>query len=120
MTPVLQVDEISLILSELLIYYENIAIVSPIKNLVIMLLEKMNVKYFVLGYIIHSWTVMFTCGIIEDMPLQKISENCPAGRRRKGRPRNSWAQEVRTTMGEKGINNMEWIDREDWRRKIKL
>ena len=25
-----------------------------------------------------------------------------------------------TGMREKGINNMEWIDREEWRRKIKL
>ena len=40
-------------------------------------------------------------------------------RRRKGRPRNSWKQEV-TVMREKGTNNMEWIDREEWRRKIKL
>ena len=35
----------------------------------------------------------------------------------KGRPRNSWMQEV---MREKGINNIGWIDREEWRRKIKL
>jgi hypothetical protein len=41
-------------------------------------------------------------------------------RRRKGKSRNSWIQEVTTGMREKGINNMEWIDREDWRRKIKL
>jgi hypothetical protein len=29
-------------------------------------------------------------------------------------------QEVTTGMGEKGINNMKWIDKEEWRRKIKL
>ena len=29
-------------------------------------------------------------------------------------------EEVTTGMREKGINNMEWIDREEWRRKIKL
>ena len=29
-------------------------------------------------------------------------------------------QEVTTGIKEKGINNMEWIDREEWRRKIKL
>ena len=28
-------------------------------------------------------------------------------------------QEVTTGIKEKGINNMEWIDREEWRRKIK-
>jgi len=29
-------------------------------------------------------------------------------------------EEVTTGMREKGIINMEWIEREDWRRKIKL
>ena len=29
-------------------------------------------------------------------------------------------QGVTTGMREKGIKNMEWIDREEWRRKIKL
>ena len=29
-------------------------------------------------------------------------------------------QEVITGMKEKGINNMEWIESEEWRRKIKL
>jgi hypothetical protein len=40
--------------------------------------------------------------------------------RRKGRSRNSWIQEVRTGMREKGIDIVEWIDRKEWRRKIKL
>jgi len=29
-------------------------------------------------------------------------------------------QEVTTGMREKGINKMEWIDREEWRKKLKL
>ena len=29
-------------------------------------------------------------------------------------------QEVTTGMRQKGIKNMEWVDREKWRRKIKL
>ena len=29
-------------------------------------------------------------------------------------------QEVTTGMKEKRINNMEWVDREEWKRKIKL
>ena len=45
----------------------------------------------------------------------------PPGReRRKERPRNSWMQEVRTGIKDKGIDSMEWIDMEEWRRKIKL
>ena len=47
-----------------------------------------------------------------------ILELCPAGRGRKGRPRNTWMKEVTTVMREKGINSMEWIDKEEWRRKI--
>ena len=50
---------------------------------------------------------------------QKILEWFPPARRN-GRPRNSWMQEVTTGMKEKGINNMELVDREEWRRKIKL
>jgi hypothetical protein len=34
--------------------------------------------------------------------------------------RNSWIQEVTTGIREKGINNMEWIDRQEWRREMKL
>ena len=29
-------------------------------------------------------------------------------------------KEVTTEMREKGINNMEWVNKEEWRRKIKL
>ena len=36
------------------------------------------------------------------------------------RPQNSWMLEVTTGMREKGINNMEWIDRKEWKIKIKL
>ena len=52
--------------------------------------------------------------------LKKVLEWCAAGRIRQGRPRNSWMQEVTTGMREKVINNMEWVDRVEWRRKIKL
>ena len=31
-----------------------------------------------------------------------------------------WLHKLTTGMREKGLNNMEWIDREEWRRKIKL
>ena len=47
----------------------------------------------------------------------KILEWCPPGRSRKGRPRNSWKQEVTTEMREKGIKNLDWVDRKEWRRK---
>ena len=39
---------------------------------------------------------------------------------RKERLQNSWIQEVTSGIREIGIDSMEWIDREEWRRKIKL
>ena len=50
---------------------------------------------------------------------EQILEWCPPGRR-KERSRNSWMHEVTTVIREKGINNMEWIDREEWKIGIKL
>ena len=44
----------------------------------------------------------------EERLPRKILEWCP-----QGRPRNSWIQEVTTGMREKGINNMEWVNREE-------
>ena len=35
-------------------------------------------------------------------------------------PRNSWVREVTTGMREKGINNIELVAREEWRRKVIL
>jgi hypothetical protein len=56
----------------------------------------------------------------EERLHQKKLECCPSGRRRTRKPRNSMLQEVTTGMREKGINKMEWIDREEWRKKLKL
>ena len=47
---------------------------------------------------------------------RRILELCSPGRRRKGRLRNSWMQEVTTGMRERG--ELEWVDREGWRKKI--
>ena len=56
---------------------------------------------------------------------QKMLEWCPPGRkrrrrRRRRRPQNSWLKEVITGMRETGNNSMEWIEKKEWRRKIKL
>ena len=50
----------------------------------------------------------------------RILEWCPPGRRRKERPRKSGMQEVTTGMRERGIDDLEWVDREGWRKKINL
>ena len=57
--------------------------------------------------------------INEERPPRKFFDWYPLGRR-KGRPRNSWIQEVTARLSEKGINNMERADREELRREIKL
>ena len=58
---------------------------------------------------------------------RRILEWCPSGRRGKGRPRNSWMQEVTTVDAggynrnrERGIVDLEWVDREGRRKKINL
>ena len=54
------------------------------------------------------------------MLLRRILEWLPPGRRRKGRPRNSWMHEVTARMRERGIGDLEWVDREGWRKEINL
>ena len=44
-------------------------------------------------------------GMNEERLPRKILEWCPPGRRRKGRRRNSWMQEVTTSMREMGLAN---------------
>ena len=82
----------------------------------------MNIKNFILDYIRYKKLNWFGDVLRKDeerLP-RKILEWCPPKIKIKGRPRNSWMQEVTTGIKEKGIINMEWVDREEWRRKIKL
>jgi hypothetical protein len=51
---------------------------------------------------------------------RRILEWCPSGRRKEGRPRNSWMQEVTTGKRKRGICDLQWVDREGWRKKINL
>ena len=55
----------------------------------------------------------------EERLPHKIMEWCPPVRRKKGIPRNSWIHDLPSVRG-KRINNMEWVNKEEWRRKIKL
>ena len=58
-------------------------------------------------------------GFIEES-LPKNLELCLPARERKGRSRNSWVREVADGVKEKRTEKMEWIEREEWRRKIKI
>jgi hypothetical protein len=42
----------------------------------------------------------------------------PPGRRKRGRPKLSWAEGIRGLVGEKGLMEEDWNDRSNWRKKI--
>jgi hypothetical protein len=42
----------------------------------------------------------------------------PPGRRKRGRPKRTWADGIRGVMGEKGLMEDDWKDRRNWRKKI--
>ena len=42
----------------------------------------------------------------------------PQGRRKRGRPKHTWAEGIRRLMGEKGLMEEDWNDRGNWRKKI--
>ena len=79
--------------------------------------KKVNIKNSVLDYIRYkqlNWYYYVQRMDHERLP-KRILEWCPPGRRRKGRPRKSWRQEVTTGMRKRRIG-----DREGWRKKINL
>ena len=86
-----------------------------------LLQKKLILKNSVLDYIKYKqldWYGHVRTGIDEKRLPRKILEWCPPGGRRKRRPRNSWMKEVTRGMREKGINNMELVDREELRKKL--
>jgi len=42
----------------------------------------------------------------------------PAGRRKRGRAKLTWAEGIRGLMGEKGLMEEDWNDRSNWRKGI--
>jgi hypothetical protein len=42
----------------------------------------------------------------------------PPGRRKRVRPKLTWAEGIRGLMGEKGLVEEDWNDRHNWRKKI--
>jgi len=42
----------------------------------------------------------------------------PPGRRKRGRPKLTWVEGIRGLMGEKGLMEEDWNDRDNWRKKI--
>jgi hypothetical protein len=42
----------------------------------------------------------------------------PLGRRKRGRPKLTWAEGIKGLMGEKGLVDEDWNDRSNWRKEI--
>jgi len=56
---------------------------------------------------------------MEERRLPKeVMEWRPSGRRKRGRPKLTWAEGIRGLMGEKGLMEEDWNDRGNWRKKI--
>jgi len=51
------------------------------------------------------------------LPMEVIKWN-PPGRRKLGRPETNWTEGIRGLLGEKGLIEEEWNDRDKWRKKI--
>ena len=50
--------------------------------------------------------------------LKKVMEWSPPGRRKRGRPKLTWAEEIRRLMEEKGLMEEDWNDRDKWKKII--
>jgi hypothetical protein len=49
---------------------------------------------------------------------KRVLEWRPSGRRKRDRPKLTWAEGIRGMMAEKGLQEEDWTDRNNWRRKI--
>jgi hypothetical protein len=49
---------------------------------------------------------------------KKVMKWRPPGRRKRGRPKRTWAEGIRGLMGEKGLMEEDWNDRSHCRKKM--
>ena len=49
---------------------------------------------------------------------KKVMKWSPPRRRKRGRPKLTWAEEIRGLMEEKGLMEEDWNDRDKWKKKI--
>ena len=49
---------------------------------------------------------------------KKVMKWSPPGRRKLGRPKLTWAEEIGGLMEEKGLMEEDWNDRDKWEKKI--
>jgi hypothetical protein len=89
-----------------------------IKNYIIK--QKMNVKGSLLNDIKTKQLQRYDhVQRMEEGRLPKEIMNWrPLGRRKRGRPKLTWAEWIKRLMGEKGLMEEDWNDRSNWRKKI--
>jgi hypothetical protein len=49
---------------------------------------------------------------------KKVMKRSPPGRRKRGRPKATREEGIRGLMGEKGLLEGDWNDRDNWRKRI--
>jgi hypothetical protein len=57
-------------------------------------------------------------GMEEGRLPKQVTKWSPPGRRKRGRPKLTWVEGIRGLMGEKGLVEEGWNDRDEWRKKI--
>jgi len=61
-------------------------------------------------------------GHVQRMEEERLPKNVmkwsPPWRRKRGRPKATWAEGIRGLLGEKGVMEEDWNDRDKWRKKI--
>ena len=55
----------------------------------------------------------------EERLPKKVRKWSTSGRRKQGRPKATWAEGIRGLMGEKGLMEEDWKDRDKWKKKIR-
>jgi len=50
---------------------------------------------------------------------EEVMKWSPPGRRKRGRPEATWAEGIRGLLGETGITEEHWNDRDKWKKKIR-
>jgi len=50
---------------------------------------------------------------------KEVTKWSPPGRRKRGKPKLTWAEGIRGLMGEKGLIEEDWNDRDRWKKKIR-
>jgi len=77
----------------------------------VLISSKRDLATFIFCLIIVFLTLFF-------LEIREAMKWSPSGRRKRGRPKLTWAEGIRGLMGEKGLMEEDWNDRGNWRKKI--